>query len=712
MHGAMFKVVLLCGLFLLLPTGVFAMAKPSPVLEDSGAPACEPYPESPREELAEDINGYEIQDPYRWMEEEGRADAWIDAQNARTRRWLEKHQIPGLAERVTAIFDIGYVGGQTQASGRLFYVKREGDIEQAILFVRIDGQEKALIDPNQLDPNAQTTIDWYYPSRDGRLLAYGLSKDGSEDSTLYVMNVDTGEHLDDVIPETRHSSVAWLHDGSGFFYTRYPEGDRYNRRAYFHALGRDWREDPLIFGDKKLKTDWTALGLSHEGDHLLVMEFRGWTQTDVYLYDIAAKTLKPLLADLDSLVKSIAMAEGKIYLLTTHDAPKGRVVRFNASAPAPADWETVIPEGEHPLEAMELAGSRLLLQTLENVANHLYVHERSGARIGEIPLPTLGTVDSFSVDPDTGEGLFLFTSFFYPVTLFQVSIFGDGPFQASKTVSVTADFDTEAYEVQQVSYPSYDGTRVNMFLVHHKGFKPSGHTPTLLYGYGGFQVSMAPYFSRRVLTFIERGGLYAVANIRGGGEFGKEWHQAGTRANKHQVFRDFEYAARWLIARGYTQPKHLIVEGGSNGGLLMGAMMTQAPELFAAALGSVGLFDMIRYHRFPPGELWVPEYGNADEPGDTGFLLGYSPYHQVLPGVAYPAFYGDTADTDTRVHWVHTAKFIAALQGATSGKAPILFRLERQQGHGAGKRKTDIAQDYIDKFTFMFTIAGDPAAVQ
>jgi prolyl oligopeptidase len=696
-----------------MPTTLMAMSQPKPTVPEASEktdPA--PYPEAQTEPTEDTLNGYTVADPYRWMEQPGAADTWVDQENTYTQHWLDSHRIPGLDKRVTEIFDIGFVAAPVLTNGRLFFIKRDGDIEQPILYAKINGDEKELVDPNKLDVDALTTIDWYFPSSDGKLLAYGLSKNGSEDSTLYIMDVDTRQNLPDVIPETRHCSLQWLKDGSGFFYTRYPLGDRYNRKAYFHTLGTDWAEDPLIFGDKRDKTDWTIISLSDDAKKLMILEYRGWSDTDLYLYDLTTQTTKVLFLDLGGVVKGASMSGNDIYLLVDRDAPKGRVVRFTPDKPDPANWQTIIPEGKDPIESFGYAKGHIMLLTLEDVAHHLYVYDKNGERLGEITQPTLGSIEIGSLDTETGDLAYLFTSFFYPVTLFTSSIADDGPFKAEKAVAVTSNIDIDSYEVRQVNYPSYDGTWVNMFLVHRKGLAPNALTPTLLYGYGGFQVSMAPYFSRRVLAYIERGGLYAVANIRGGGEHGEAWHQAGMKANKHQVFRDFEYAARWLIKEHYTSPQHLIMEGGSNGGLLMGAMMTQCPELFAGAVSSVGLYDMIRYHKFPPGELWISEYGNADEATDTGYLLGYSPYHQILPGVNYPAFYGDTADTDTRVHWLHTAKFVAALQATTGGDAPILFHLDRKAGHGAGKKKTDIAQEYIDKFTFMFTVAGDPANMQ
>ena len=678
--------------------------------DNSQAASPAPYPPSKLVEMVEEINGYSVSDPYRWMEEENAAEEWITAQNEYTEQYLSRHQFPGLQERTTEFFDIGYISSPGLAGGRLFFTKRDDkDLEQGQLMVKIADEEKVLVDPNQLDPEGKTSIDWYYPSIDGRLLAYGLSKDGTENSTLYVMEVDSGKVLADRIPQTRFCSLAWLPDGSGFYYTRYPDGDRYNRKAWFHKLGSPVAEDTLIFGEKADKSDWTALDLSPDGKQLLVVEFRGHTIASFYLYRPEEKKLSTLFVDLNFSVIDLFTANEGIYVANSLNAPNGRISLIDPKQPEPENWRTILEEDEWPIERMLFSRDRLLVQKLENVSSKLYVHDLEGKRLGQIEQETLGMVGSSDLEYETGQLAFIQTSFFLPTTLYMTDTTGSD-FTAKKTLTVAADINPEAYEIKQVRYPSYDGAMVNMFIVHKKNLPMDGLTPALLYGYGGFQINMAPYFSRRVMTWIDRGGVYAVANIRGGGEFGEKWHEAGVREKKHQVFRDFEFAMRYLIGQKYTSADKLVIEGGSNGGLLVGAMMVQVPHLFACGVASVGLYDMIRYHRFPPGELWVSEYGNADKKEDTGFLLGYSPYHQVVDGISYPAFLGDTAESDTRVHWMHSAKFVARLQAADKNGGPILFDLERRAGHGAGKGKSDITKEYVNKFIFMLSIVGDPAA--
>lgn len=667
------------------------------------------YPESKTDSVVEEINGYKVEDPYRWLEDENAAKEWIEAQNNFTADYIDRNQIAGLAKRVEELFDIGFISGPMLAGDKIFYLKRDDpDLEQPLVMMKKGEVESVLLDPNEIDKTGQTSVDWMYPSRDGRLLAYGLSKNGDENSTLYILETDTLNHLEDSIPNTRHTSLCWLPDESGFYYVRYPEGDRYNRKAYFHKLGTDPAKDPLIFGDKKLdKIDWTSLEMSKDGRYLLIIEFRGHSDTDLYLYDIKKKKLKTLFTKPDFGIKSIQMVGDTIYMLTDYKTPNGKLVSFNKNKPTPKHWKTIVKEGKWPISWFMLSKNKIVLHKLEDVSSHLYAYSTQGEKLSEITLDTLGTIGGFDLDYNTNRMTYIFTSFFYPTTLYLANIENEIKPQIIGTVK--SNINVQDYVAKQVKYPSYDGTWVNLFIVYKKGTEQNGNNQTLLYGYGGFQVDMPPYFSRRTMAWIERGGIYAVANIRGGGEYGEDWHKGGMLGKKHQVFRDFEYAMRYLIKEKYTSPSKLVISGGSNGGLLMGAMMTEAPYLFAAAMGSVGLYDMIRYHKFPPAELWVDEYGSSDNESDTGFLLGYSPYHQVINSVKYPAFLGDTAMSDTRVHWLHTAKFVAALQNATVSNQPILFHLESKAGHGSGKKKSMIAKEYADKFVFMFSIVGDPA---
>jgi len=658
------------------------------------------------------INGYRVADPYRWMETEGAADDWVKAQNSYTDTYLYNYYYDGLEESIRKYFNIGFITSLTVAGGRYFYLKRDdAELEQPNLMLLSGDVERVLIDLNAIDPEKKTSLDWFYPSRDGRLLAYGLSKNGSEDSVLHIMDVNSNRILDDIIPNTRHTSLEWLPDKSGFFYTRYPEGDRYNRRAYFHKIGTDWQSDELIFGEKRNPTDWTSLRLSQEGDMLAVVEYHGWTDCDLYVYDLLTKRLRYLYYDLGAMLNGLEVRGGKIYSLTNMNAPKWKLVSIPTVPAEPGDWQTVIPEGDWPVEFFQIVKDRIVVNRLENVAAKLEVYDMKGQALGNVALPTFGMIDGFAGESESNLIAYSFTSFFYPSTVYKADLenVSGGEIASQLTLKITSDIQPEDYVVQQSQYPSYDGTMVNIFIIHKNRIVLDGDNPTLLYGYGGFQQSMTPYFSRRAMTWLERGGVYAVAGIRGGGEYGEDWHQAGMLDRKFQVFKDFEYAMRFLHKQGYTRPERLAIEGGSNGGLLVGAMVTSVPYLFAAGVGSVGLYDMIRYHKFPPGELWTGEYGSADNYTDTGFLLGYSPYHQIIKGVKYPAVYGHTADTDTRVHWVHTAKFIAALQAASASNAPILFHRDSGAGHGMGKGKSDAAREYIMKMTFLFSIIGDPA---
>ena len=581
-------------------------------------------------------------------------------------------------------------------------------MNQAALFVLENSKERQLVSPDTLDPSGKTALDWYQASPGGHYVAYGLSLDGSENSTLSVLDLETGKVLADTLPETRHCSVAWLKDESGFYYTRYPKGERYNRHVYFHRLGDDIAKDVKIFGENRKKTDWPSVKLSENGRYLFIAVFTTATSNDYYMFDRKTKKWQTLAENLDGQFHSAFFHDKQLFLTTTFQAPKGRVVSLNPKHPKPSKWKTIIPEGEATLVSALNTKSGLVAYTIERAVTRLQLYGFDGAERGDIPLPTLGSVDSLDNDAKDDTLVFSFGSFMHPPTLYKVNI-GDKPSKIAE-VWTPKNLDLERFVVKQVMYPSYDGTRVTMFIIHRKDMKLTGETPTLLTGYGGFDISLTPYFSRNALFWITRGGVYAVANLRGGGEFGRAWHEAGMKGKKFQVFQDFQYAMRYLHREKYTNPEKLAIIGGSNGGLLVGAMLTQAPYLFEAGVGDVGLYDMVRYHQFPPGEIWSTEYGMAKNPKDVGYLWAYSPYHQVIEGVQYPATLIETAESDTRVHWMHSAKFAAALQHANASKNPILFLLRSKAGHGQGKSWSETVKEYADKYRFIMSRIGDPSA--
>lgn len=653
------------------------------------------------EPVVDKLHGYQVVDAHRHLEtDEGAAD-WIAGQHTTTAGYFEKlaaTRTP-MAKRLDELSKVGGVSGVSVVGDRTFYAKRAGDQEQSILYVRdAKGRERPLVDPAKLDASGKIALDWYHPSDSGKKLAYGLSRDGSEDSVLHILDVDTGKLLEDRIAHTRHASVAWLPDESGFYYTRYPADDRYNRRVYFHRIGEDPAKDAYVFGEGLNRTDWISVKLSPDGSKVFFDVSKGWSVSALWMMERGKGEPKEILShELGALFGEPRWIDGRIVLLTNHEAPKFKMVSVDPAKPAPSEWKTLIPEGDWPIETTAFVNGQFAVSRLVKAVSHLELYDKAGKPLGEVELPGVGAVVGLDGEAKGKRLAVAYASFLQPTGVYEVKL----PGRKLQPLATVKAPDVSKIVVEQIEYPSYDGTLVPMFVVKRDDVKLDGTNPTLLTGYGGFNVSITPRFSPSALYWVERGGVYAVANIRGGSEMGEAWHDAGRLANKHQVYRDFEFAMRHLIRNGTTKPEHLAITGGSNGGLLMGAMMTQAPELFRAAIGRVGLYDMIRFHQWPPAELWVDEYGSADNPEQVGYILGYSPYHQVLPGVKYPSFLGLTAKSDTRVTWIHTAKFVAALQEATGGTAPILFHMEEKAGHGQGKGRSDRVQEEVMMFQFL-----------
>lgn len=652
----------------------------------------------PRSDHVDTYGDLQVADPYRPLESIEAAGPWIDHQNALTDAWLGDRGDGQIEARLSELMAIGTLGGVAAAGDRLFYVERSGEQEQPVLYVEIDGAQRPLVDPNTLSADGRTALDWYFPSKDGSLLAYGTSREGDEVSTLRVLRVDDGEHLADEIPFTRAASLAWTPAGDAFYYTRFPDRAAYDRAVFYHRLGDDPATDRQIMGKDRLpeRTDWPGISLSVEGGHLLAVRFVNWQKATLHVLDLATDRWVDVAPEGEGAFSQVEMVGGVIYAATTYGASNGRVVRIDPAAPALDQWRALIPEGEAPLEAMGLTAEGLITVHAKDAMAQVRRWDRGGALLGEVALPAPGAVGSLWSDAKADHVWLMYQSYFHPPALMKLS---EGALSVHRQVE--ADVDTSAYTVTDVPYTSYDGTEVPMRVIHRKGIALDGSHPTILYGYGGFNVSLSPGFSRNVIYWLEQGGVYAVAHLRGGGERGERWHQGGVGPRKFQVFEDFEYAMRALHRGGYTRPDRLAIMGGSNGGLLVGALITRAPHLFRAAVAQVGLYDMLRFHTFPPGALWVDEYGSSDEPEQAGYLWAYSPYHQVTPGVRYPAVLATTAEQDTRVHWAHTAKFIAALQAAQAGEAPILMRFRRAVGHGAGKSRSDTVAEQVEVFTFL-----------
>lgn len=680
--------------------------------------------------ISETLHGVAVMDPYRSLEDDTPAtQAWIEAQTVRTESALSALARPERHARLSALLAVGTITHVSAAGRRVFYQKREAGEEQPSLYVVEDrGAHDAalpapvarkLLDPTHLpgqDAVAKATLDWYYPSPRGTLIALGISVNGDERSTLYVLDVATGALRAERIARTKWSNVAWLNDERAFYYTRYPalgepdfdatHEDTYFPRVFFHTLGADSAADPRIFSGTE-GTDFPTPSVSDDDRWLVVNNFRGWSKSDVHLLDRrapapaagAAPVLRVILAGRDALTSG-RIHRGKLYLLTNLDAPKYKLVvaEHLEHADDPTTWRVVLPEGASAIESYELVADRLIVQSIDDVRARVRVYGLDGREEPEVALPTRGSVDGLGADTTSARVAYVFSSYFVPPTLFTYDV---RRHTTTTLDHVTSDFDPSAYELTQEHVPSADGTPINVYLVHRRGLVRDGHNPVLLTGYGGFNVSLYPGFTRNALYFLERGGVYAVANLRGGAEFGEDWHRAGNLLQKKHVFEDFEAVIRWLSTSRVSNPARIAITGGSNGGLLMGAMLTRCPDAFRAAATYVGLYDMVRYDRFPPAELWVTEYGSSADPEQLRYLLSYSPYHNVHAGTAYPSVLVETADHDSRVFWGHSTKFAAALQEATSSANPIYFYREREVGHGAGTGLSDLVRRYERMYAFI-----------
>jgi len=663
------------------------------------------------QEVTDTVHGVRIADPYRWLEDgsSNEVRAWVDGQNA----WAEallgaRPGRAGVRERLGRLLAIGTIGTPDVRGDLYFFTRREGTQNQPILYVRqgLKGQDRVLVDPNPLSPDGTATIDWWFPSRDGKLLAYGISTAGDEKSTLRVRDTATGRDLPDVIPHTRYCSLGWVPDGSGFYYTRYPTPgsvpagqENYNRRVFHHRLGDDPANDPLVFGADRKPEEIIEIDLSADGRWLTAVIYDGWARTDLFVSDRKAQspTFTAVAQGLDAIFTG-GVVHGILYVRTNFEAPRYRLLAIDPSKPGRDGWKTLIPQGAPVLDDARVVGGTIVARLMQQASSRVVLYDRDGRRLTEIPLPALGTVDSISGEPDGKEVFFGFSSYTVPPRVERIDL-------ATKTAStwqkVTADVDLSRLEVKQVFYPSKDGTKVSMFVVGRKGLALDGSNPTLLYGYGGFNVSQTPGFSRSLVLWLERGGVYAEANLRGGGEYGEDWHRAGMLDRKQNVFDDYIAAAEWLIAKKYTRSDRLAIYGGSNGGLLVGAALTQRPDLFKAVVCAVPLLDMLRYQNFQIARLWVPEYGSAEDAAQFKYLYAYSPYHHVKKGTAYPATLLTTADSDSRVDPMHARKMAALLQASTSSDRPILLRTETRAGHGAGKPLSKQIDEAADVYGFL-----------
>ena len=671
-----------------------------------------PAPRTARENVVDDVHGAKITDPYRWLEADAtdRVREWTDQQNGRTRAVLDPlPQRAAFARRLRELLSVGLLSTPRPIAGRIFHTRREGEQKQAVLYVRdaAGAMDRALIDPNALDRDGLVTIDWYYTSPDAHYVAYGLSRGGDEMSTLHIIEIATGKELPDRIPHTQRSTVAWV-DG-GFYYTVHPApgsvppGDEsYYRRVRYHRLGADPAKDELVFGQDRPKEDILDVSASADGRWILFTAFKGWAKSDLYLLDRdhPGRGLATVLEGRDAIAEGIVL-DGRVWLRTNLDAPNYRVISVACESPDAGRWETVIPEGKDVIESFDRTRDRIAVLRLVRATSRLLTYDLRGRDEREVPLPSLGAVEIVEGERDGDRVGYTFQSFTQPPIAF-VANARTGKAEELVRLRMPDRLDLASISVEQTAYASRDGTEVSMFLVHRKDVRPTGEVPTLLTGYGGFNISRTAAYSAGVAAWVESGGLFAMPNLRGGGEYGETWHRAGMLENKQNVFDDFHAAAEALIARGWTEPRHLAISGGSNGGLLVGAALTQRPDLFAAVYCAVPLLDMLRYQNFRIARFWIAEYGSAEDPEQAAWLRRYSPYHNVRAGVHYPAVLFTTAEGDSRVDPMHARKMAALLQAQSEDpESVVLLRVDRDAGHGIGKPLDKQVDDFADQYAFI-----------
>jgi prolyl oligopeptidase len=681
------------------------------------------YPPARREEFTEEIHGRLVADPYRWLEDADSEEtrSWLAAQDALLAEYMARPERAGLAARITELLGAGAVGAPAWRGERRFFTRRAAGQEHAVLYTATPaGGERVLIDPMAIDETGTTTLDAWEPDHDGRLLAYQLSRGGDEESLLRVMDVATGEDVDGPIDRCRYTEVAWLPGGKAFYYSRrlapdeVPAGEeQYHRRVYLHQVGSQARDDVMVFGAGMEKTNYYSVSVSRDGRWLIIGAAAGTApRNDLWIADLAAAPesapdLRVVQQGSDARTGAQVGRDGRLYLWTDRDAPRGSIAVTDPAEPGYGHWRDLVPQDPEAvladfaiLDGPELERPLLLVSWTRHAISEISVHDLvTGQRTGTVPLPGLGTIDGLSERPEGGhEAWFGYTDNTTPPLVLR--------YDARSGTAVTWERPPGRVEVpeisaRQVAYPSKDGTVVRMLVISGDA-RPDGRhpRPTILYGYGGFDVSMQPSYSPSVLAWVERGGVYAIASLRGGGDEGEEWHRAGMRDRKQNVFDDFHAAAEKLIADGWTTREQLAISGGSNGGLLVGAAITQRPDLYAAAACSAPLLDMVRYERFGLGQTWNDEYGTAADPEELGWLLSYSPYHHVRDRTSYPAVLFTIFDSDTRVDPLHARKMCAALQHATSARwpdRPILLRREPDVGHGARavSRSASLAADTL-----------------
>jgi prolyl oligopeptidase len=665
------------------------------------------------DEIVEDYHETKVRDPYRWLEDPTSQEtkAWGEDQNQKSQNYFQS--IPEREEikaRLTELWNHSKYQVPEKVGSRYFYFKNDGLQNQPVLYMQesLEHEPVPIIDPNKLSDDGTIALTNYSFSKDGSLLAYGASKSGSDWQEVKIKHIESGKEYDEVIKWTKFSNIAWAHDHSGFYYSRFPElgtvaeedQSNYNR-VYWHTLGTPQADDRLIYEQPEEKELAFTPLITDDGGYLVLYVWHGTSSKNrIYYREIdSEEAFTRLLDEADASYTPISNDGSVFYFKTNIEAPRGRIIAIDLQHPERESWKELIPEQSDVISFVKMVNNQFVIVYMHQAHHQIKVFNLDGTFVQKISLPSISTVTGVSGQREDTEMFFGLTSYLHPTQIYKYD-FVEGKVDLVHQSNISFDFSN--YETTQVFYPSKDGTNVSMFITHKKGLVLDGKNPTLLYGYGGFNISLTPAFSTPVIGWLEMGGVYAVANLRGGSEYGEEWHQAGMLDKKQNVFDDFIAAAEWLIENKYTQRSKLAITGRSNGGLLVAACMVQRPELYGAVICGVPVIDMLRYHRFTVGRYWVPEYGNAEKDAKHfKFLYAYSPLHNVREGVAYPPILIATADTDDRVVPAHAKKFAATLQSVQVGENPVLLRLEMQAGHGLGKPTSKVIEEETDFYSFL-----------
>jgi prolyl oligopeptidase len=679
------------------------------------------YPDTRRVDVVDTLHGKAVPDPYRWLEQDPRTSPevaqWIEAENKVTRAWFD--EVPGrdgIRDRLKAVWNYERFSSPRLAGGRWYYTHNTGLQNQAVLFA-VDspaGTPVKVLDPNEWAADGTVALAAWDASDDGRYLAYARAGAGSDWLEWRVRDLAAGRDLDDRIEWTKFTNASWTIDGKGFFYSRYdapPEGKRFqalnkDEKLFYHRVGTPQSEDVQVYY-RPDQPDWDYAGrVTEDGRYLLISVHKGTDPKNRLLYkDLGEPFGMPveIIGAFENEYDVLGNDGPVLYVRTDFEAPKGRIIAIDLRAPDRAHWRALVPEAAEAIQDIDLAGNQFIVSYLKDAVTQVRLFRTDGGHVRDVTLPGIGGASGFTGRRTSTEVFYSWTSFNAPPTVYRYDLAtGESALWRRPEVA----FKPEDYVVRQVFYQSKDGTRVPMFIAHRKDVRPDGNRPTLLYGYGGFKISLTPVFSPGRLAWMEMGGVFAMPNLRGGGEYGEAWHRAGALEHKQNVFDDFIAAGEWLVANKYTTPARLAIQGGSNGGLLVGACLTQRPDLFGAALPAVGVMDMLRFQQFTAGRYWVDDYGSADDPAMFPVLLAYSPYHNIKPGTKYPATLITTADTDDRVIPAHSFKFAAALQKAQAGDAPVLIRIESAAGHGGGKPTGKQIEEAADQYEFLARILG------